>query len=64
MINLEKTFDQLFPICRSITGAGYRQSFNLIKTCFLTLGYSSTVLKVVNMILKKIKFSGGLLRLF
>ena len=31
MINLEKTFDQLFPICRSITGAGYRQSFNLIK---------------------------------
>ncbi len=31
MFNLEKTFDQLFPICRSITGNGYRQSFNLIK---------------------------------
>ena len=31
MFNLEKTFDQLFPICRSITGDGYRQSFNLIK---------------------------------
>ena len=31
MFNLEKTFDQLFPICRSITGEGYRQSFNLIK---------------------------------
>ena len=31
MFNLEKTFNQLFPICRSITGDGYRQSFNLIK---------------------------------
>ena len=31
MFNLEKTFDQLFPIFRSITGNGYRQSFNLIK---------------------------------
>ena len=31
MFNLEKFFDQLFPIYRSITGDGYRQSFNLIK---------------------------------
>jgi len=29
--NLEKIFDQLFPICRSITGDGYRKSFNIIK---------------------------------
>ena len=31
MFNLEKTFDELFPICRSITGKGYRLSFNIIK---------------------------------
>jgi len=31
MFNLEKTFNELFPICRSITGDGYRQSFNIIK---------------------------------
>ena len=31
MFNLEKTFDELFPICRSITGKGYRKSFNIIK---------------------------------
>ncbi len=31
MFNLEKTFDQLFPICRSITGNGYRQSFDIIR---------------------------------
>ena len=31
MFNLEKTFDELFPICRSITGDGYRKSFNIIK---------------------------------
>ena len=31
MLNLEKTFDQLFPIFRSITGNGYRKSFNIIK---------------------------------
>ena len=31
MFNLEKTFDVLFPICRSITGNGYRKSFNIIK---------------------------------
>ena len=31
MFNLEKTFDELFPICRSITGNGYRKSFNIIK---------------------------------
>lgn len=29
--NLEKVFDELFPICRSITGNGYRKSFNIIK---------------------------------
>ena len=29
--NLEKTFDELFPICRSITGDGYRKSFDIIK---------------------------------
>ncbi len=28
--NLEKVFDELFPICRSITGDGYRKSFNII----------------------------------
>ena len=31
MFKLEKTFDQLFPICRSITGNGYRLSFNIIR---------------------------------
>ena len=31
MLNLEKIFDELFPICRSITGNGYRKSFNIIK---------------------------------
>ena len=31
VINLEKIFDELFPICRSITGNGYRKSFNIIK---------------------------------
>ena len=31
MINLEKIFDELFPICSSITGNGYRKSFNIIK---------------------------------
>ena len=31
MFNLEKTFDELFPICRSITGNGYRKSFDIIK---------------------------------
>jgi aminopeptidase-like protein len=31
VFNLEKTFDELFPICRSITGNGYRKSFNIIK---------------------------------
>ncbi len=31
MFNLEKTFNSLFPICRSITGEGYRSSFNIIK---------------------------------
>jgi len=31
MLDLEKTFDELFPICRSITGNGYRKSFNIIK---------------------------------
>jgi aminopeptidase-like protein len=29
--NIERIFDQLFPICRSITGDGYRKSFNIIK---------------------------------
>jgi len=31
MFDLEKTFDKLFPICRSITGNGFRESFNIIK---------------------------------
>jgi aminopeptidase-like protein len=31
MFDLEKTFDELFPICRSITGNGFRKSFNIIK---------------------------------
>ena len=31
MLDLEKTFDELFPICRSITGNGYRKSFNIVK---------------------------------
>ena len=31
MINVNKIFDELFPICRSITGQGYRSSFNIIK---------------------------------
>jgi aminopeptidase-like protein len=31
MFDLEKIFDKLFPICRSITGNGYRESFNIIK---------------------------------
>ena len=30
-INIEKLFDELFPICRSITGNGYRQSFDILK---------------------------------
>ena len=31
MFNVNKIFDKLFPICRSITGEGYRQSFDIIK---------------------------------
>ena len=31
MFNLEKIFDELYPICRSISGEGYRSSFNIIK---------------------------------
>ena len=31
MFDLEKLFDNLFPICRSITGDGYRKSLYLIK---------------------------------
>ena len=28
---LEKYFDRLFPICRSITGSGYQESLDIIR---------------------------------
>ena len=31
IIKIEKIFDKLFPICRSITGPGFRKSINIIK---------------------------------
>lgn len=30
-MNIEKIFDELYPICRSITGQGFRDSFQIIK---------------------------------
>ena len=30
-INLNKIFDKLYPICRSITGDGYKKSLNILK---------------------------------
>lgn len=30
-MNVEKIFDELYPICRSITGQGFKDSFKIIK---------------------------------
>ena len=40
---LNKIFDKLFPICRSITGPGYRRSLNILSKyiCLKKIHYPS-----------------------